>query len=132
MAGSQGQLSIQNARHLPAFLQHQEGACSVELNVLCRSIHIGSAPQRLRLRHAPAISKDTGQGKSLLDHEGSSVLVVLLVPAAIALAGVARPTERVLAVVAAAIGVCCVLGILTVGLFYVPTLVAAALAAARA
>ena len=74
----------------------------------------------------------TSSSRSLLEEEGAGILGVLLVPAVIALVGVARPTERVLAVVAAAIGVCCVLGILSVGLFYVPTLVAAALAAARA
>jgi hypothetical protein len=66
---------------------------------------------------------------TLLDTEGGSVLVVLLVPAAIALVGVVRPTARTLQGVVAALAVAIVLGIMSIGVFYVPTLIAAIAAA---
>ena len=68
---------------------------------------------------------------TLLEHEGSSVLVVLLVPAALAAIGVLRPTTAVLRGVAVALTVCVVLGAASIGLFFLPTLLAAWIAAVR-
>jgi hypothetical protein len=63
----------------------------------------------------------TSESRSLVEENGANVLLVLSVPAVLAAVGVARPTERVLMVVAAALSIAIVPALLTVGLFYVPT-----------
>lgn len=68
---------------------------------------------------------------TLLEHEGTSVLVVLLVPAALAAIGVARPSAPVLRGVAVAITIGVVLGALSVGVFFLPTVLAAWIAVLR-
>lgn len=69
---------------------------------------------------------------SLLDTEGASVLVVLAVPVAVALVGALQPRRRgVLIAVAAALTVGVVLAAMSIGVFYVPTLVAAWFATTR-
>jgi hypothetical protein len=67
----------------------------------------------------------TSENTTLIEHEGTSVLLVLLVPAAIAAIGVARPTHGVLRGVAIALTVCIVLGAMSIGIYYVPTLLVA-------
>lgn len=73
----------------------------------------------------------TSSSETLVEHEGATVLLVLLVPAAIAALGVARPTRMVLQGLAIALTVCVVLGAASIGMFYVPTAVAAFVAALR-
>ena len=68
---------------------------------------------------------------TLLEHEGTSVLAVLLVPAALATIGVARPSPAVRRGVAVALTVCVVLAAASVGLFFLPTVLAAWVAVYR-
>lgn len=82
-------------------------------------------------------TSDVGQvvceqsNETLVEHEGTSVVFVLLVPAAIAALGVVRPSRMVLQGIAIALTVCVVLGAASIGIFYVPTVVAAFVAALR-
>lgn len=68
---------------------------------------------------------------TLVEHEGASVLLVLLVPAALAAIGVVRPSRAVLRGVAIALTVCVVLGAASVGLLFLPTALAAWVAVVR-
>jgi hypothetical protein len=77
---------------------------------------------------SPAVCSTTHT--TLLDTEGSSVLGILAVPAAVAAIGVARPARAVLRAVAVLLTIATVLGAMSIGVFYVPTVLAAWLAAA--
>ena len=63
--------------------------------------------------------------RSLVEENGTDVLLVLSVPAALAVVGVARPTERALLCVAAAVSIAVVPALLTVGIFYLPSALSA-------
>jgi hypothetical protein len=71
----------------------------------------------------PAVCESSTQ--TLLEHEGTSVLLVLLVPAAVALVGVLVPKPVVLGVIAWLLAVACFLGAMSIGVFYLPTLLSA-------
>ena len=77
-------------------------------------------------------SSCTSSSTALLETEGGTVLAVLVVPAVLALVGVLRPTRLVLGLVAWLLLVCCALGALSIGVFFLPTLAVAITAAARA
>jgi len=68
-------------------------------------------------------------GTVLDEEEGSSVWFVLLVPAMIAAIGVLWPTRGALISAAVMLSVLMVLGALTIGLFFLPTVISAWLAA---
>lgn len=63
--------------------------------------------------------------RSLVEENGTNVLLVLSVPVVLAAVGVARPTERVLMFVAAAVSIAIVPALLTVGVFYLWTALSA-------
>jgi hypothetical protein len=73
----------------------------------------------------------TASSESLLEHEGGSLLVLLAVPVALAAIGVARTQRKVLLGVAIALTALAALAALSIGVFYVPTVVAAWVAHAR-
>jgi hypothetical protein len=76
----------------------------------------------------------TTSEETLLEHEGTSVLVVLLVPVAVAFIGLVGAAFRVrpMSVVAAVIAVgLCVLGMASIGIFYLPAGLLLVVAAAR-
>ena len=70
--------------------------------------------------------------ESLVTTEGSSVLVVLALPALLALVPVVLASRRATAVTAGALTVLAVLGAASIGVFLVPTVVAAWLAVGAA
>jgi hypothetical protein len=95
-------------------------------------VPVGSSDSCESFDDAPSVCTTTHD--TLLDTEGAGVLAVLLVPAAIALVGVVRPTPGVLQGVTAALAIAVVLGIMSIGVFFVPTLlagIAAAVGSAR-
>jgi hypothetical protein len=76
----------------------------------------------------------TTSEETLIEHEGSGVIVVLLVPVVVAFVGLVGAAFRIppLSVVAAVIAwILCVLGMASVGIFYVPTGVLLVVAAVR-
>jgi hypothetical protein len=62
-----------------------------------------------------------GDSRTLPEENGSGVLVLLAIPAVVALVGVTRPTRNVLLGVAALLSVLLLPAMMTVGVFYVPT-----------
>lgn len=72
--------------------------------------------------------------RTLLSQEGPSVLIVLAVPVGLAVAAIAvsrtRRRQGIRVVLACLLGVGCLLGAMTVGLFYVPAAGALAVCAA--
>jgi hypothetical protein len=73
----------------------------------------------------------TTDSRSLLDSEGSSVLLVLTVPVVLALVFAAVPSRRLRMVVAGLLTTLMVLGIMTIGLFIAPIVALAWVVAAR-
>ena len=71
------------------------------------------------------VSTCSTSSTSLIETEGYSVLVVLAVPVVLAVVGAARPTRRTLVVVAAALTMGVVLAAMSIGVFYLPTVLAA-------
>jgi hypothetical protein len=74
----------------------------------------------------------TETSATLIEHEGASVMLVLLVPAALALLGVLVPRRGVLMTIAALLTVLTVLGAASIGMFFLPTLLSAWIVAGRA
>lgn len=68
---------------------------------------------------------------TLVEHEGASVIVVLLVPAALAAVGVVAPHRRVLMGLAVVLTTLAMLGAASIGLLFLPTVAAAWVAATR-
>jgi hypothetical protein len=73
----------------------------------------------------------TSRSTSLLDGEGAGVLPVLAVPAIVAMAAVVLPSRRSARWTAIALSVAALLGIASVGVFFVPTVALAWVAAQR-
>jgi hypothetical protein len=104
------------------------------------SVLVAVAP----LRQSQSCSATTGAGEhsdavecesstsSLVEGEGVGVLAVLAVPVALALLGLAWPARSALVAVALLLSMGVVLSGFSIGLFYVPTAVAAWGAATRA
>ena len=68
-------------------------------------------------------------GQSIFEVDGSWVLVVVSVPVLISLLPTMVPRRAVMAVAAALLWVCCVIGLFSVGLFFVPAAVLMTVAA---
>ena len=77
-------------------------------------------------------SSCTSSSTSLVDTEGGTIVGILAVPAVLAIVAALHPTRRVLGIVAWLLFVCCALGALSVGVFFLPTLAVAIAAAATA
>jgi hypothetical protein len=73
----------------------------------------------------------TSSTSTLLEHEGDSVLLVLLAPAALALIGVLVPRRGVLVAIAAVLSALALLGAMSIGLFFLPTVASAWVVAGR-
>jgi hypothetical protein len=67
----------------------------------------------------------TSTSATLLEHEGSNVLLVLLAPAALALVGVLVPRRNVLVAIAALLTAASLVAGLSIGVFYLPTVLSA-------
>jgi hypothetical protein len=67
----------------------------------------------------------SSQSRTIPEENGRGVLVVLSIPAAVATAGVIRPSRRVLVGVAIVLTLLLVPAMLSVGVFFVPTAIAA-------
>jgi hypothetical protein len=77
----------------------------------------------------PGGSACTSGSRSLVDSEGAGVLAVLAVPAIVALVAVVVPSRRTARWTAIALTAAAVVGIASVGMFFVPTVVLAWVAA---
>lgn len=67
------------------------------------------------------VSSCTSSNESLVANEGATVLLVLLLPAVIALVPVGMRTQRSTTVVAVLLTVCALLGVASIGIFFIPT-----------
>jgi hypothetical protein len=81
---------------------------------------------------APGVETVRTEHVSLFAHDGSWVLVVVTVPILIALAPVLVRRRGVAVASAVLLWACCVLGALSVGIFFVPSAIAMTVAAATA
>lgn len=79
------------------------------------------------------VSSCTSSHQSLVGNEGATVLLVLLLPAVMALVPVVMRPRRSTKVVAALLTVCALLGLASIGIFFIPTVALAwvALGASR-
>jgi hypothetical protein len=67
----------------------------------------------------------SGPSRTIPEENGNGVLLILSIPAAIAAIGVVRPTRRVLLGIAITLSIALLPAMLSVGIFFVPTAVAA-------
>jgi hypothetical protein len=95
---------------------------------VCAFAPLGSVTQSVE---GPGVHTTRSYSTSLFSTDGAWVLVVVGVPILIALAGTLIPARAARMVAAALLWACCLIGLMSVGLFFVPTAVLMTLAATR-